>query len=82
MKNILTPYKLLNRPCIHTTLLLRSLSTTSITTTSGSSSSSSSSSSRVTTLPTKRMNLFTAVNDAMRVSLQTDPTAIVLGEGN
>lgn len=29
---------------------------------------------------TKRMNLFTAVNDAMRVSLQTDETACVFGE--
>ena len=70
---------LLNRPCISTTttLLLRSLSISSITTRSANSSSS-----RVPALPTKRMNLFTAVNDAMRVALQTDPTAIVLGEGN
>lgn len=30
---------------------------------------------------TKKMNLFTAVNDAMRVAMQTDPTAIVFGEG-
>ena len=29
---------------------------------------------------TKRMNLFTAVNDAMRVAMQTDPTAVVFGE--
>lgn len=29
---------------------------------------------------TKRMNLFTAVNDAMRIALQTDPTAVVFGE--
>lgn len=28
----------------------------------------------------KRMNLFTAVNDAMRVALRTDPTAVVFGE--
>lgn len=28
----------------------------------------------------KRMNLFTALNDAMRVALQTDPTAVVFGE--
>ena len=28
----------------------------------------------------KRMNLFTAVNDAMRVAMQTDPSAIVFGE--
>lgn len=28
----------------------------------------------------KRMNYFTAVNDAMRIALQTDPTAIVFGE--
>jgi hypothetical protein len=78
MKKIMTPYKLLNRPCIKATLLLRSLSTSSITT----SSTTNNSSNRVTALPTKRMNLFTAVNDAMRVALQTDPTAIVLGEGN
>ena len=31
-------------------------------------------------LPTKRMNLFTAVNDAMRVAMQTDETACVFGE--
>lgn len=76
----MTPYKLLNGPCIRATLLLRSLSTSSIT--SSSSSTTNNSSNRVTTLPTKRMNLFTAVNDAMRVALQTDPTAIILGEGN
>lgn len=29
---------------------------------------------------TKKMNLFTAVNDAMRVAMQTDPTAVVFGE--
>ena len=29
---------------------------------------------------TRRMNLFTAVNDAMRVAMETDPTAIVFGE--
>ena len=29
---------------------------------------------------TRRMNLFTAVNDAMRIALETDPTAIVFGE--
>ena len=29
---------------------------------------------------TTRMNLFTAVNDAMRIAMQTDPTAIVFGE--
>jgi hypothetical protein len=28
----------------------------------------------------KRVNLFTAVNDAMSVALETDPTAIVFGE--
>ncbi len=27
-----------------------------------------------------KMNLFTAVNDAMRVAMATDPTAIVFGE--
>lgn len=26
------------------------------------------------------MNLFTAVNDAMRVAMETDPSAIVFGE--
>lgn len=26
------------------------------------------------------MNLFTAVNDAMRIALRTDPTAVVFGE--
>jgi len=31
-------------------------------------------------LETKRMNLFTAVNDAMRVAMQTDPSAILFGE--
>ena len=29
---------------------------------------------------TKRMNLFTAINDAMRVAMQTDPSAIVFGK--
>lgn len=29
---------------------------------------------------TKSMNLFTAINDAMSIALQTDPTAIVFGE--
>jgi len=31
-------------------------------------------------LETKKMNLFTAVNDAMRVAMQTDKTAVVFGE--
>lgn len=31
-------------------------------------------------LETKKMNLFTALNDGMRVAMQTDPTAIVFGE--
>ena len=31
-------------------------------------------------LETRKMNLFTAVNDAMRVALKTDDTAIVFGE--
>jgi 2-oxoisovalerate dehydrogenase E1 component beta subunit len=31
-------------------------------------------------LETKKMNLFTAVNDAMRIALKTDPTAVVFGE--
>lgn len=30
--------------------------------------------------PTRKMNLFTAINDAMRVALQTDPTTVVFGE--
>ena len=29
---------------------------------------------------TKRMNLFSAVNDAMRIALRTDESAIVFGE--
>lgn len=29
---------------------------------------------------TKRMNYFTAINDAMRIALKSDPTAIVMGE--
>jgi 2-oxoisovalerate dehydrogenase E1 component beta subunit len=28
----------------------------------------------------ERMNLFTAINDAMKVALETDPTAIIFGE--
>jgi hypothetical protein len=28
----------------------------------------------------ERMNLFTAINDAMRVALETDPGAVVFGE--
>jgi 2-oxoisovalerate dehydrogenase E1 component beta subunit len=28
----------------------------------------------------RRMNLFTAINDAMRVALETDPTAVIFGE--
>ena len=31
-------------------------------------------------MPSKKMNLFTAVNDAMRVALKTDDTAVVFGE--
>ena len=34
----------------------------------------------LSTMETKRMNLFTAVNDAMRIALKTDPSAIVFGE--
>lgn len=30
--------------------------------------------------PKKKMNLFTAINDAMRVALETDPKALVFGE--
>jgi 2-oxoisovalerate dehydrogenase E1 component beta subunit len=30
--------------------------------------------------PTKKMNLFTAVNDAMRVALREDPNAVIFGE--
>jgi 2-oxoisovalerate dehydrogenase E1 component beta subunit len=29
---------------------------------------------------TRRMNLFTAVNDAMRIAMETDPTAVIFGE--
>jgi 2-oxoisovalerate dehydrogenase E1 component beta subunit len=29
---------------------------------------------------TKRMNLFTALNDAMKIALQSDPTAVIFGE--
>jgi 2-oxoisovalerate dehydrogenase E1 component beta subunit len=32
------------------------------------------------TTATKKMNLFTAINDAMRIALETDPTAVVFGE--
>ncbi len=32
------------------------------------------------TVETKKMNLFTAVNDAMRIAMQTDPTAVLFGE--
>ncbi|OQR94235.1 2-oxoisovalerate dehydrogenase subunit beta, mitochondrial precursor [Thraustotheca clavata] len=31
-------------------------------------------------LVTERMNMFTALNDAMRVAMETDPTAVVFGE--
>ena len=31
-------------------------------------------------MPTKRMNLFTALNDAMRIALETDESAVVFGE--
>lgn len=30
--------------------------------------------------PTRRMNLFSAVNDALRTTLQTDPSSVVFGE--
>jgi 2-oxoisovalerate dehydrogenase E1 component beta subunit len=33
-----------------------------------------------TGLETKRMNLFTAVNDAMRIAMETDDSAILFGE--
>jgi hypothetical protein len=29
----------------------------------------------------KKMNLFTALNDGMKVAMQTDPSAILFGEG-
>ena len=32
------------------------------------------------TATTERMNLFTAVNDAMRVAMKTDDSAVVFGE--
>jgi len=42
---------------------------------------SSTKESDVTLMPnTKKMNLFTAVNSAMRIALDTDPSAIVFGE--
>ena len=31
-------------------------------------------------IETKKINLFTAINDAMRIAMQTDPTAVVFGE--
>lgn len=34
----------------------------------------------LSTVETKRMNLFTAVNDAMRIALKSDPSAVVFGE--
>lgn len=34
----------------------------------------------ISNMPTTKMNLFTAVNDAMRIALKTDDTAIVFGE--
>ena len=58
-----------HRPCTSTIIILRQLS------------SNNTAVGARAVLPTKRMNLFTAVNDAMRVALQTDPSAIVLGEG-
>lgn len=45
--------------------------------TSASAGASSASTAAATT---KRMNLFSAVNDAMSVSLETDPTSIVFGQ--
>lgn len=36
--------------------------------------------SRQFSAETERMNLFTAVNDAMRVALKTDDSAVVFGE--
>jgi hypothetical protein len=35
---------------------------------------------RYSSVETKRMNLFTAVNDAMRVAMKTDESAILFGE--
>lgn len=32
------------------------------------------------TMKTKKMNLFTAINDAMKVAMETDRTAVILGE--
>lgn len=37
-------------------------------------------STNISAMPKKKMNLFTAVNDAMRVALQTDDSAVVFGE--
>lgn len=30
---------------------------------------------------TQRMNLFTAINDALSIALKTDPTSILFGQG-
>jgi 2-oxoisovalerate dehydrogenase E1 component beta subunit len=30
---------------------------------------------------TERMNLFTAINDALSIALETDPTSILFGQG-
>lgn len=37
-------------------------------------------SKRFNSVETKRMNLFTAINDAMRIALRTDPSAVLFGE--
>ena len=36
--------------------------------------------SRSVSSETKRINFFTAVNDAMRIALRSDPSAVVFGE--
>lgn len=36
--------------------------------------------SNSTSVETKKMNLFTALNDGMRIAMKTDPTAILFGE--
>ena len=33
-------------------------------------------------METKKMNLFTAINDGMRIAMKTDETAILFGEGS
>lgn len=52
----------------------------SVQTAAAPSVSINSSDTITTTTKTTKMNLFTAINDAMSVAMRTDPTAIVFGE--